>query len=373
MAEDNKLKPFLPISVGDMIKRELEYLGWSQEDLAQITDISRKTLSNIMNAKQKLLLEHAVKLSDSLGGSPESWMNLDTRYWIDQGNGNDQMTETERKARIRTYVPVLEIQKKGWYPGGRTAEDYEALYHSIWDYRDPDVTFEVYEKEARYCARQAKSDQEFTTNYSITWYQIAKKNAVEISVGPYFPEKLEQISGTLLDYTISETGVVGVINDLNETGVKFLVQSHLSKTYLDGACFFHEGNPVIVYTARYDRVDNFWFTLAHEIAHLLLHFEKSTDGFFLDDVTEKEKKSQLEREADEKAESILNVRKILELATPYRNYLSEVKLKEMAAQLSIEISLLLGILQFHGYVDYRKLNRYKKPVKELFPPSLIFG
>jgi HTH-type transcriptional regulator/antitoxin HigA len=373
MKGENNLKPFLTISVGDMIKRELEYLGWSQEDLAQITDISRKTLSNIMNAKQKLLLEHAVKLSDALGGSPESWMNLDTRYWINQGGKKDQMTATERKARIRKYVPVLEIQKKGWYPGGRSADDYEAIYQSIWDSRDPDFTFEVYEKEAKYCARRTKSDVEYTRNYSITWYQIARKNSAGITVGPYDPEKLARISGILLGYTTSETGVVDIINDLNSAGVKFLVQAHLSKTYLDGACFFHGGNPVIVYTARYDRIDNFWFTLAHEIAHLLLHFKKSTDGFFLDDLMEKGEKTKQEQEADTKAEAILNVQRILELAAPYRNYLSEVKLKAMAAELNVEISLLLGVLQFHGYIDYRKLNKYKKPVKELIPQSCIAG
>lgn len=55
----NTVKPFLNISTGDMIRRELEFLGWTQEDLAQVTNISRKTLSNIMNAKQKLQMEHA--------------------------------------------------------------------------------------------------------------------------------------------------------------------------------------------------------------------------------------------------------------------------------------------------------------------------
>lgn len=86
----NKLKPFLNISAGDMVKRELEYLGWTQEDLAQVTDMSRKTLSSIMNARHKLLMEHAVKSSQTLGGSPESWMNIDARYWIyqsDKGEG----------------------------------------------------------------------------------------------------------------------------------------------------------------------------------------------------------------------------------------------------------------------------------------------
>ena len=45
---------------------------------------------------------------------------------------------------------------------------------------------------------------------------------------------------------------------------------HLTKTYLDGAVFWDEQNPVIVYTARHNRLDNFWWTVAHEIGHIVL-------------------------------------------------------------------------------------------------------
>ena len=85
---------------------------------------------------------------------------------------------------------------------------------------------------------------------------------------------------------------------------------------------------------------------------------------------DKGEKTKQEKEADRKAEEILHVKRILDLAAPYRNYLSEVKLQAMATQLNIEISLFLGILQFHGYVDYRKLNKYKKPVSTLFTGEL---
>jgi HTH-type transcriptional regulator/antitoxin HigA len=369
------LKPFLNISAGDMIRRELDFLGWTQEDLSQVTDISRKTLSSIMNAKQKLLMEHAIRLSEALGGSPESWINIDTRYWLHAAGAKGDLSQTERKARIRRYVPVLEMCRKGWYKGGKSAEDYEAIYRNIWDDEDPDITFEVYDanrKIEKYCARRSKSDDIYTDHYSITWYRIAKKRSEEIQVPPYQPEKLLHISENLLSYTVREHGINDVIRDLNEGGVKFLVQSHLAKTYLDGASFFCGSNPVIVYTARYDRVDNFWFTLAHEIAHVLLHFKQNKECFFLDDLMDKSDKSELERDADEKAEEILRVTTILKCAEPHRRYLSEAKLIEIASEIGIEVSLLLGILQYHGYVDYRKLNKYKKPVTSQFPQDLLF-
>ena len=373
MSTDNTLKPFLNVSAGDMIKRELDYLGWTQEDLAQVTDISRKTLSNIMNAKQKLLFEHAVKLGEALGGSPESWMNIDTRYWLNLNDPGEGLSQTERKARIRRYVPLLEIHRKGWYEGGKSADDYEATYHKIWGDEDPAITFEVYDsyrENEKYCARRSKSDEEYTRNYSITWYRIAKRRSEKIRVPPYKREKLLKMADNLLNYTTRKEGITEVIRDLNKGGVKFLLQSHLSKTYLDGASFFSEGNPVIVYTARYNRVDNFWFTLAHEIAHILLHFKESTEGFFLDDLMDKSEKSKLEKEADEKAEEILHVKQILELAKPHSSYFTEGALKSIAAEIGIDLSLLLGILQYHGFVDYRRLTKYRKMVVELLPEGV---
>ena len=58
---------------------------------------------------------------------------------------------------------------------------------------------------------------------------------------------------------------------LNRAGIALIALPHLAHTYLDGAAFMVDGrNPVIALTLRYDRLDNFWFVLLHELAHLRL-------------------------------------------------------------------------------------------------------
>lgn len=47
MAHVKELKPALIKGPGDIIKRYLESYGWNQEDLAEITDVSVKTISMI--------------------------------------------------------------------------------------------------------------------------------------------------------------------------------------------------------------------------------------------------------------------------------------------------------------------------------------
>jgi HTH-type transcriptional regulator/antitoxin HigA len=73
----------------------------------------------------------------------------------------------------------------------------------------------------------------------------------------------------LLKLSASAEGVVEVPAFLAKLGIGFLILPHLPKTYLDGAILPVDGHPVVALSLRYDRIDNFWFTLLHEIAHCL--------------------------------------------------------------------------------------------------------
>ena len=63
-------------------------------------------------------------------------------------------------------------------------------------------------------------------------------------------------------------------------GIILVVEPHLPKTRLDGAAMLDEdGTPVIGMTLRYDRIDNFWFTLMHELVHVQRHLAKQGQAF----------------------------------------------------------------------------------------------
>ena len=372
MIKEMKIKPFINIGPGYTIKKYLDSRGWSQEDLAQLTDISTKQLSKIINDKARITIDTARLLSKAFGTSAEFWINLDTNFRLDMEPDTKNEKATQIKAQIRKYMPVSEIFKKKWYCFDNSPEGYKILYRSIW--KRPYTDTSIYENiEKKYCARQKKDSEEFTSYYTFTWQQIARIKAKELQVSTYDEKKIQKIVERFTEYTYSKEGIKEIIKDLNNAGIKFMILSHLSKTYLDGACFLDNDNPVIVYTGRYDRIDNFWFTLAHEIAHVILHLFQFNDHCFLDDLKDGEIVSEQEIEADRKAEEILRVKEILKEAQSYIKYFSEEKLNLIAEKLQIEQSVILGVLQYKRLVDYRKLNKYKKNVIELFPQKIVFG
>lgn len=368
----SSLRPYINIGPGYTIKKYLESRGWTQEDLAQITETSSKQLSKLINHKAHITLNMARLLAEAFGTSAEFWINLDTKYRLNLDPQTDEDTATQKKAKIRKFMPVSEIIKKGWFSTDNTADGYGLLYESIWDKKYND-TSDYDNNKKKYCARQSKTNEDFTSFYSKTWQQIALLKAKSVNVPKYNKNKLEEIISKYTDYTTLSNGVVKIISDLTDAGIKFIVLSHLTKTYLDGACFLDNENPVIVYTCRFDRLDHFWFTLAHEIAHVIEHLSKFNDKCFLDDLSNDNANDELEKQADEKAEDILKVNEIIKESLQYIRYFSEEKLNNLSIKLNIEQSVILGVLQYKGYVGYRRLNKYKTKVKYLFPTEVNFG
>jgi len=66
---------------GAIIREEyINELGLQQSELADALEINKATLSRLVNERSDLTPELAIKISQVLGGSPESWMNLQTHH-----------------------------------------------------------------------------------------------------------------------------------------------------------------------------------------------------------------------------------------------------------------------------------------------------
>ncbi len=72
---------FAPIHPGEILQSEfLDELGITPYMLAKNTGIDKGNLSRIINGKSAISADAALRLGRFFGTSPESWMNLQSRY-----------------------------------------------------------------------------------------------------------------------------------------------------------------------------------------------------------------------------------------------------------------------------------------------------
>lgn len=366
MAQTTQLRAARKFGPGYFIQEQMDLRHWIQEDLADVMGVSGKHLNKILKNKQQITLEIARLLGEVFNTSAQYWINIDTgfRLWLEQERSEKEIA-ADLKGAIYERMPVNDMVKKGWLSPFGKLDDLNKQVLDFWGWKKLD--FSVLDKQLPCLTRKSGAFNQFNASYALTWYQKACNVATGIKVNKYDQEKLIALYEDLHSYTIKTDGINQFILELNKTGVIFFVLPHLLKTYLDGAAFFSGNNPVVVYTGRYHRIDNFWFTVAHEIAHILKHLNEKTP-FILDDL-KNGVIDQLEKEANELAAKHLNHNEISSFLEPYSGYLTTTKVEECAEKYEIHPAIIVGKLAHDGKISYKNQPLYNRNALELISDS----
>jgi HTH-type transcriptional regulator / antitoxin HigA len=142
--------------------------------------------------------------------------------------------------------------------------------------------------------------------------------------------------------------------ELSRRGVALLALEHFPGTHLDGAVMRRsDGVPVIALTLRRNRIDNFWFTLLHECAHLALHMHDA-DNVIVDDL-EINSSEVVEREADVEAQRAL-IPSGMWRADKMGKFASSADIHAIARAAEVDPAIVAGRWQKQNN-DYRKFSR----------------
>ncbi len=148
---------------------------------------------------------------------------------------------------------------------------------------------------------------------------------------------------------------------LVKRGISLVIAKHLPKTYLDGVALrLGDGRPVIGLTLRYDRIDNFWFCLLHELAHVGRHMDNDRGEAFVDDLTlrklEGRREDPRETQADEWAEEALVPRSVWE-ASAVRDRPTTIAVMNLANALQVHPAIVAGRVRYERK-NYRLLSQF---------------
>ncbi len=363
MIQTTALKASKKFGPGYFIREQMDLRDWTQDDLAEVIGITVKHLNKILQDKQALTLEMARVLGEVFNTSAEYWINIDTGYrlWLAQDKTQNEI-DADLKSLIYERMPIKDMLKKNWLKPFGTAKELEQQVLKFWSWDKLDFT--ILDKDYLPClTRKSEAFNQFNASYAITWYQKARNEAAKVKTTNFDKEKLEKLYNNIHTYTNTKDGINIFIRELSKVGVVFFVLPHLQKTYLDGAAFLYKGNPVIVYTGRYKRIDNFWFTVAHEIAHVLKHLDDEV-SFVLDNLKDGALNT-MEKEANELASQKLMHCEILEYLNANLGYLSASKVEECAAEYKIHPAIIIGKLAHAKRISYNNQAMYNENVLEL--------
>ena len=156
---------------------------------------------------------------------------------------------------------------------------------------------------------------------------------------------------------------------LADSGIVLVIEEHFKKTYLDGAAMLDDDVPIVALTLRHDRLDNFWFALLHELVHVQKHLKKSTSHVFIaDNLDDKTRSSQEEREADDGArEALIPSAEWLNAAV--KVIPTQENATALANKLRIHPAIVAGRVRYETN-NWRILNNLKGEVRKIFENQL---
>lgn len=350
-------QPALILGPGHRMLEELEARGWTQKDLAEVLDRPIQAINEIVKGTKQITPETAIQLAEALGTSPKFWLDLETNYRLRLAM---QRTPTQddvaRRRRLFELVPVTELLRRQWIPNTTTINDLERAVCKFLRIDRPEDEPKAPVANLRNTATKTPEQRA-----RLAWTMRAVSLAGESGTSrAYEPAALRDSLPELFSLTRDPKDVARIPSVLAQAGVRLVIVPHLPQTYLDGAAFWLDDGPVVVLTLRYDRLDYLWFTLAHELGHIL---DERRDGV-LDDPSHAAMRPPAERRADELAQEWLVP------ADAYRRFLAGVAgpptrsdIVAFAATVDRHPSIVLGRLQHDHVLTFAQLRDLHTPTK----------
>lgn len=213
--------------------------------------------------------------------------------------------------------------------------------------RDDDRT--IYALTRHILQNRSNSDTLFRSSKTIAQAQATVWLSKVRSIAEWFTA-----ATSLPEFSGLEAGILGELAKLSvrrnfseelqkvllSHGVILIHERALPSMKVDGASFkLVSGNPVIGISLRYSRLDYYWFTLMHELAHVVMHNE-ILDSPIMDDLDEAPT-TLIERQADRLASDSL-IPKNEWRNCPARYTLKEVDLLRFARKIGIAPQIVAG-------------------------------
>jgi len=358
MATDDRLHSDLPIPPGDYLAEVLRERHFSQIELARRIGRPAQAINEIIKGQKSITPATAIQLERALGVPAHIWTGLENRFQLIKAR-QDEERSLDKDIPLLKEIPYKELEALGRVRETRDRRERVRETHVFYGVSSlanlPNV--EAYSAYFR-CGKGRHASP-----YSLAaWLKCAEDLAARTEVEAFNKGRLRRSLGAIRSLTTKapETFAPELERLLASCGVVLVLQPHFTGTYAQGAVFWlGRDKAVLALSIRGRWADIVWFSLFHELGHILLHKR----GTYIDDGGISPGSVRAEEEADRfAANTLIGAARLLELVRG--GDLGEKALRAFAKEQGIDVGIVIGRLQHEGRLpNNTELNRLRTRIE----------
>lgn len=347
-------KDLIAFHPGCYIAEIIEDYNVSQKEFADRMGTTPKTVSKLVNGEINLSEDLAGKLSRMTGISYKLWRGLQVEYEIKKRE-IEEMQESDREKSICKCIDFKYFRSNGFlqnYKSRYTLSEkmkilcqelkisslsYLLKFNSAVSYRNSKLVF-----------------SEKNIINANTLLALGENLSREVEAGALNLELLKESIPELRKMTTEKPDIFypKLEKKLLECGIILVRLPFLANSNLNGACKkFKNQSVLLLITDKSKTTDIFWFTLFHELAHILKQ-DFATD-------LERDEYLQKEKEADDLAVELLIENSVFAKFIEEENF-SKDNIVRFAEKIGVGPEIVVGRLQHNRLIGYNQFNFLKQ-------------
>lgn len=358
---------------GQFIGALLDQRGWTKRTLAIVLDIDESKINRLTADRQPVTASMAVLLEEVFGVTAETFLDLQYRYDLAVAR-IESRPDPERGTRAALFgdLPISDMIKRGWLDA-ENVKDRDGVERALQRFFGVNDLRNI--EFLPHAARRTEVSEQ-ATPAQLAWIYRVRQIASEMLVGQFSEKTVDTAISRLKSLLRSPEEARHVPKIMAEAGIRFLIVESLPGAKIDGVCFWlDENSPVIAITSRFDRIDNFWFIVRHELEHVrkkhglnrvMLDVDLTGEKAGASEFIEKE-----ESEANTAASEFCVPSKMMDAFIRKKApFFAERDLRGFAKTIQVHPGLVAGQLQYRTQ-DYRRFRNHLVPIRSVVAPSAI--
>lgn len=263
-------------SVKQRFEDKITEYGISKTKALKLLNIDKDVFAEILDgtAKQPNLI-HIVKVAEFLDIDVQEFIKM-----LLKNQSPENIASIDRARKLKFLMKSFDVKaltKRGFFDQG---DDIDQLVGKVLNYFgfDSISEYESQVVEPLY----SRSKRPFSDKMKDFWVRSAYQTFGLINnPNPYDRELLKETLVKIKPYSQDvNNGLYIVSRALYNAGITVIFQDYLETTHVRGATFNINGKPCIVITDYLKKYPNLWFTLLHELHHVLFDYETVVSNNF---------------------------------------------------------------------------------------------